>query len=126
MTAACGCRTSPSGGAQRDGPPRRGGPSRTRVHGAHRPGALRRLPLLLPTTPPDCFMHDWPNAPSVDPLNALRRDVHAAGSLPVTAAELGGRFGIQRLTPNARAQIAADLADAGLLSTPAFTDAKRG
>ncbi len=71
-------------------------------------------------------MHDWPNAPSPDPLNTLRHDVQTAGSLSVTAGDLASRFGIQRLTPNARAQIAADLEQVGLLSTPSFAEAERG
>ena len=71
-------------------------------------------------------MHDWPNAPSPDPLNTLRHDVQAAGSLSLTAGDLAARFGIQRLTPNARAQIAADLEQVGLLSTPSFAEAERG
>src|SRR5258708_6214304 len=70
-------------------------------------------------------MHDWPNAPSSDPVKRLLEDVHRGGSLALTPGELGARFGIQRLTTNARAQMAADLAEAGLTCTPALADAQR-
>jgi hypothetical protein len=70
-------------------------------------------------------MHDWPNAPTSDPVNRLAHDVRGVGTFALTAAELGARFGIQRLTTNARAHIAADLVEAGLVCTPALADAKR-